>query len=222
MKKIYFLIVLVCLLLLCYEIATTYAKYSSNASGTAEKQAGAWIIKVNNKNVAASGVQNFSINSLEYPSNEYVLENKMAPSSSGYFDIVFDGTGNSTAIRFDVTLNFDELNISEAIHFQNAYKVVNGVEQNNYMVRTAENTYSGIISLADVTNEVLTRVRFYVEWENDTTGQSDEADSVLGLSRNISLEIPVTVNIKQYVGEQLTAYNNTVNNTVSNTASNTI
>ncbi len=207
MKKVYFFIVIACLLLMSYEIVTSYAKYSSTASGTAEKQAGAWVIKINSANVTAGGVQNtFNINSLEYPSNEYVLENKMAPSSSGYFDIILDGTGNSTAIRFDVTMNFDELDISDAINFQAAYKVVNGEEQSNYMVRTGENTYSGIISLADVTNEVQTRVRFYVEWENDVTGQSDADDSVLGLSRNITLGIPVTVNLKQYVGEQLTPF----------------
>ena len=207
MKKLYFLIFFAAVLFLSYEIADSYAKYASSANGTLEKQAGAWVIRINNENVVASGIERtFSINSLEYPLNEYVLENKMAPSSSGYFDIVIDPTGSSTAVVYDVTLNFDELDISDSINFDSAYKVINGTETSTGLVRTGENTYSGIITLTEVKASTATRLRFYIEWEEDGTGQNDADDSVLGLSRNVTLSIPVTVVVRQYLGETLVPY----------------
>lgn len=70
----------------------------------------------------------FTIDTLTYPDNEYVVENKLAPASSGYFDIVIDPTGSSVAIRVDVTLDVEDLSILDSIGFTAACRVVNGEE----------------------------------------------------------------------------------------------
>ena len=148
MKKVYVLIILIMISLTIYEVATSFAKYTSEATAKAEKQAGAWVIEVNDNDVSSGNTnRQFEINSLTYPSNDYVLENKIAPSSSGYFDIVINPTGSSVAIRYDVTINLTALNISDAINFESA-NVLGANDQLIPLTRTGVNTYTGIISLA--------------------------------------------------------------------------
>ena len=57
MRKTWILIGTIMLLFTIYQVATSYAKYSNTATATVEKQAGAWIVKVNNQNIVnASGM----------------------------------------------------------------------------------------------------------------------------------------------------------------------
>lgn len=67
----------------------------------------------------------FNIDSLTYTSSEFVVENKIAPSASGYFDVTIDPTGSDVAVRFDVILDVANLNIIDAIQFTNAYRIIN-------------------------------------------------------------------------------------------------
>ena len=207
MKKVYILISLIMLLVTFYEVANTFAKYTSEAEATAEIQAGAWVIEINSSDVSSSNSNRlFIINSLTYPSNAYVLSNKIAPSSSGYFDIIFDASGTSVAVRYDVTIDFSALDISDAIDFDSATVLVSGGDPIP-LVRTGENTYSGIISLSNVVNERSVTTRYYLSWVDDATGQNDEEDSRLGVLREITnFNLPVSVVISQYSGEQLVQY----------------
>ena len=195
------------LIILAFEIANTFAKYTAEANAIVSATAGAWIIKINNENLSdPNSIRQFNINSLTYSSNQYVLQNKIAPTSSGYFDIEFDPAGTSVAVRFDVTINLAALNISDSIDFQNATMVKNN-QQPEALIRTGENTYTGIISLAEVKSGIKPVARFYIQWEDDLTGSHDAADSVLGVQRTVSnLVLPVSVALSQYTGETIVQY----------------
>ncbi len=209
MKKVYILIGLIMLLFTTYEVINTYAKYVSTGYATASKQAGAWTIEVNSADVTSrNSTHSFQINSLTYPSSQYVLANKMAPSSSGYFDIIIDATDCSVAVRFDVTIDLAALSVNSAIHFQSASRVVNGVEDSLGMTRTGANTYTGIVNLADIKADRTVTARFYLAWDEDGTGTNDANDSLIGVDRTVSmnLSLPVTVVVSQYSGETITPY----------------
>ena len=207
MRKTWILVGIVMLLFTSYQIATTYAKYITEATATVEKQAGAWVIKLNNKDISNSNSETtFDIDELIFPENEFVVEGKLAPSSSGYFDVVIDPTGSSVAVRFDVTLDVSGLSAYEAINFTSAYRVVDGEEVSEGMVRTADHTFSGVISLDDVKNGIPSTMRFYIGWEEDDTEEGDESDTQLGNLKDVTTELPVNVVISQYSGETLEEY----------------
>ena len=129
MKKTWILVGIIMFLFTSYQIATSYAKYTAEADATVEKQAGAWVIKINDDDISNSNAQTtFDIDELVFPENEFVVDGKLAPASSGYFDVVIDPTGSSVAVRFDVTLDVSELNDYDAINFTAAYRVINGQE----------------------------------------------------------------------------------------------
>ncbi len=204
MKKISIIISLLLILVTLYNIVTSYAKYVTQASGSMEKQAGAWVIKVNNKDISSkNATKTFTIDNLTLLNNEFVVDGKIAPNSVGYFDISIDPTGTTTAVRFDVTLDFSDLETVEAIHFESACLVINGEENTSGMTRTAKNTYTGIIPLSDVKQNIITTARLYIKWEDS------ETDIDLGLIKNNQLDLPIEVDISQYNGEELVEYQDT-------------
>ena len=121
-------------------------------------------------------------------------------------DVIIDPTGSSVAVRFDVTLDVSGLSQYDAINFTSAYRVVNGEEVSEGMVRTADHTYSGVISLSDVTNGVASTMRFYIGWEEEETEEGDVSDTQLGNVKDVTADLPVNVVISQYSGETLEEY----------------
>ena len=190
MKKIGIIISMLLVVITLYNIASSYAKYVTQASGNMEKQAGAWVIKLNNKDISILN-------------NEYVVDGKIAPNSVGYFDISIDPAGTTTAVRFDVTLDLSDFETVDAIHFESACLIVNGEENPSGMTRTAQNTYTGIIPLSDVKQNIVTTARLYIKWEDG------ENDIDLGLIRDNQLDLPIEVDISQYMGEELVEYQDT-------------
>ncbi|HCC04528.1 MAG TPA: hypothetical protein DEP51_06755 [Clostridiales bacterium] len=206
MKRTYIILGIIMLIFTFYQIATSYAKYIAEATAVVEKQAGAWAIKVNDTDISNSNSETtFNVDNLIFPESAFVAENKLAPGANGYFEIIIDSTGSSVAVRYDVTLVVDNLNIIDSIRFTKACIVVDGEEIEEGIIKTGDNTYSGVISLEDVTNEVQTTLRFYIGWEELENGQGDIADTELGLIKDISTNIPVDVVITQYLGEPIVA-----------------
>ena len=118
MKKIWILSALIMLLITVYQINSTYAKYFTEANGIVEETIGAWVVKVNNTNIATEAdVENFTINTLTYNSNDYGLSGKIAPGLLGYLDVTIDATQASVAVRYDLTIDFSKLNLTDSIKF---------------------------------------------------------------------------------------------------------
>lgn len=208
MRKIWILSALIMLLITLYQINSAYAKYSTEAEGIVEETIGAWVVKVNNTNIATEAiVENFTIDALTYNSNDYVLDGKIAPGLSGYFDITIDATEASVAVRYDVTIDFSKLNLSDSIRFTKLVTVIDGVESEEGITQTAESTYTGVITLDDIDAGKTNTLRVYLSWEDDGTGTNDEDDSILGTTKDIQVAIPVQVKASQYLGEEILEYN---------------
>lgn len=207
MRKIWILSALIMLLVTVYQINSTYAKYFTEADGIVEETIGAWIVKINDTNIATGeDVQQFTIDELTYNSNDYVLSGKIAPGLLGYFDVEIDATGASVAVRYDVTIDFSTLDLSDSIKFTKLAKIVDGIESQEGITRTEESTYTGIMSLEDIETGKTNTIRVYLSWEDDGTGVNDEADSNLGKNKDAQVSIPVTVKASQYLGEEINEY----------------
>lgn len=208
MRKIWILSALIMLLITLYQINSAYAKYSTEAEGIVEETIGAWIVKVNNTNIATeANVENFTIDALTYNSNDYVLDGKIAPGLLGYFDITIDATEASVAVKYDVTIDFSKLNLSDSIKFTKLVTVTDGIESEEGIIQTGESTYTGVVSLDDISAGKTNTLRVYLSWEDDGTGINDEEDSILGTTKDIQVSIPVQVKASQYLGEEILEYN---------------
>jgi hypothetical protein len=193
-------------LITCYQINNTYAKYLTEVETSAQENIGAWIIKVNDINIASNTeIQTFNIDKLIYNSNEYVIDGKIAPGLTGYFDIKIDATESSVAVIYNISINFEKLNLIDAIKFTKLVQIIDGEESASGVTQTDVNTYTGIISLEEIEEKKITTVRVYVEWEN-SQNENDDEDTILGAITNLNLQLPVEVKASQYLGEEIVEY----------------
>lgn len=201
MKKVFKILTLIMLIITLLKIGDTYAKYFSKATtSTLSQEVGKWVIKINEMDIYSETGETveFEVNNLDNFSNVNATPDKISPASTGYVDIEIDPTGTDVAVRYDVEIDLTGVsNLAIEARLEMAFG-------ENTLVRTAENTYTGIISLADVQEGSTTILRCYVVWENDETQneQDSEVGAVFGQEINLSAKVTAT----QYLGETITEY----------------
>ena len=179
-----------------YNVRNSYALFESALTVEASSQAGSWNIYINNIDITNPSA-NFTINTINVSSDPNVVSGRMAPGTSAYFDLNIVPTGTNVSVRYDITFDFSELSDS---------LVIDEIEElnNRTLVRTDEYTYSGIITLAEINNNVTSSIRVSILWDNDE--DNNEIDTELGMDVNSSISIPVVIDVTQYLGETLVEY----------------
>ncbi len=176
----------------------SYALFESQRTNTSELTIAKWEIKVND-NMLSGSTSEFTINNFTWSTSEYVKEGKAAPGLNGYFDIEIDPNDADTSIRYDITFDFSVLDPDQFVITE-----IKEIDDKD-IVRTAEYTYSNVITLDDIDDGETNTIRVYIEWINDDN--NNEKDSSLGTVLNNQIMIPVSVNVTQYVdGDTLTEY----------------
>ena len=182
------------LTVIMYEFNASYGLFESNNNMIVNSEIGKWNVYVGGRE-ATSGT--FNVDSINIVDSSNVKEGKLAPSTMGYFDVVIDPRNTSVSVRYDITFDFSSIigNFS-----------VTAIEEVNSgnLIRTGENTYTKVISLADIKNGTTNKVRVHVKWNN--IEENNDVDSVIGSTKNNYINIPVTVIVSQYLGEVIEEY----------------
>lgn len=96
-KKIIAIAAILLAIVISFVGGQTFAKYITEVKGTGTAEVANWSFKVNGKD---SGVQTISLASTI--NNETLVNNKIAPGTSGGFDIKIDGAGSDVGIQYDI------------------------------------------------------------------------------------------------------------------------
>ena len=195
--KILFLLIMCIVILLIYKIIDIYALFHSEMEGNVQFKNGIWNITVNGEDITKGTEAGFVINLIDTTENDYVKPGKLAPGLSGSFEILINPEDTNVSVRYDITLNQEELGGSNL-----AIKSIEEVEKGYELLKTAENTYTGVIPLADITNGVNHKIKLEIEWRDD--GMNNESDTQIGKNETHQLQIPITVHATQYLGEEIT------------------
>ena len=208
MKKNKNIIIFLVLLSMCviailvYKIISIYAVFHSNVGAKAEFRNGTWNIDVNGKKITTGLQTDFTIDQITVAEDQHTMPGKISPGLSGNFKIVINPKDTNVSIRYDITLNQDELKSSNV-------KISSVEEKNNgaKLIKTAENEYTGIITLQDIQKNVIHEIEMNVEWLDDE--QNNESDTLLGTNKDKrQFEIPVTFHATQYLGEEIIPVDN--------------
>lgn len=192
MKKSLLFMFFLMLFFTLYQIVDTYALFESNKNYEVTKDIAKWIIKVNGNDVTKT--DSFVVKQINYDDSEYVIKGKIAPSLKGYFDIVIDAKEAEVSSLYNIVFDFTNLSSSLKI---SSIEELNG---NNLLLSNID-TYSGVILLSD-DNKIHT-IRVTLFWENNE--DNNEQDSLIGTENKV-INIPISVNILQYLGEELSIY----------------
>ena len=195
MKRVLLLISLLMLFFTIYLTIDTYALFESNKNYDVSSDIAKFVIKVNG---SEAKTEEFVVDSIAYYENGYVIENKIAPLVDGYFDIVIDAEEVEVSLRYDIEFDFSSLSIPGL--------VISSITElgGNTLVLTDKDTYSGVITLADMDSSTVNTVRVSISWQNDEA--NNEVDSSWGMVADKVISIPVNVKLTQYLGEELPVY----------------
>lgn len=189
---------LIMLIITIYVISTTYALFQSKIKGSVVANVGKWSIKVDNEDVLEGTSEEFNMQQFVVDENENTKPGKMAPGTTGSFELSIDPTNTQVSVRYDISIVLDEIT-NDKVQLISVEK-----DSENNIVKTAQNTYTGIIPLEKIEEGAIDLVKIKFRWENDE--QNNIVDSEIGTVINSKIQIPVRVNITQYMGEEITAF----------------
>ncbi len=196
------ILIMVCIVLACliiYEIIHIYALFHSEVSGVVQMENGVWKIIVNGTEISTGVETNFTINTTSIENNSHVKPGNLAPGLSGSFQIQISPENTDVSVKYDITLNQDSLTNENIV-----IKSIEEIEEHNTLIRTGENTYTGIIPLQDIKNGVTNTIKMEIEWQDNESYNAQ--DTQLGVVEGSQLQIPITVKAIQYIGEQIIPY----------------
>lgn len=186
------LLALVSLLIVLTVIGKTYALLESKVNGQMSVNSGSWNIKINNKLISNELGKEFNLSDIIYDeSNDNIENGYFAPGKSGYFNIILDPTGTDVAIDYQIIIDINEDNFPSNIKVN-----VENLTDDSEIIRD-NNVFSGLISLDDIKNNKLIKLKLNLIWEDNE--QYNESDSELGLKENNKLKVPIRVVLNQHV-----------------------
>lgn len=199
MKRVCYFLAIVLLIVIIVKIFYTFALLESNTTRVVENGLGSWTILVNDTDVTGSEVE-FEIDNIVYDQDNTVVSGRLAPGLGGHFDISIDPTDTEVSVRYDITFDYTEL---EALGTTISVASVSELSGKN-VIRTGENTYTGVISLSEIEDDQVDTIRTAISWVNDETKNTQDTD--LGMQDNPKIVIPIQVRLIQYTGELIEEY----------------
>ena len=198
-KKIIILVCMCSILILIYEIVHIYAIFYSEVTGNVEMKNGKWVIEINGTEISKGVQKDFVIDQINIDQSEHVKEGKLAPGLSGNFEIQINPKNTDVSVKYEISLNEENLKNSSL-----KIKSISETEYNNELIRTEKNTYTAIIPLEKIKQGVTNLIKVEVEWENQE--ENNEEDTKDGSKYQSVLEIPISVRVSQYLGEEILPY----------------
>ena len=181
-NKIKFFIALISLVYCISLIQDTYAKYVSSASGNATMSIARWNILVNDTDIKNNSNFTNTITPV-FEGNENIANNVVAPTSTGYFDIVLDGANADVSFNYAINLEVDETSdVSDLV----IEKYTIGSDPTEY---TYDGTISNNIILTDINKTIS--YRFYVTWNDSETASMDNVGDTLAAGGKAKIAVSI-------------------------------
>ena len=195
-----FLSIFAVILIICFLYfggRSTFTAYESLIFGGSTIKTSGIKVKLNGVDIASNSEilnSDFFMNNIKWNST-HTREGKISPGSSGTFQIELDPTGSEVAILYEFSFVDKAVDDSKLLTFDDI-----SVDDRE-IVKTSIDTYSGVISLDDISNgkKVTFNIAFTFDNVEDIEGIEDGADVYEDLFE---------INFKaiQYSGEELVPY----------------
>lgn len=158
-KKILFVILILLAIILSFIGGKTFSKYMSQVQGSGTAEIANWVFKVNGTEDLVQ-----SVDLLSTYNNETLIDNKVAPGTSGSFDIIIDATGSEVGVDYKVKF------LNETEKPQNLIFIYN---DNEYAtIQELQEDLSGTIN-ADEDNKTRT-ITINWKWQYETGENENE------------------------------------------------
>lgn len=199
-KKFLIIIIILILVILIYNIVHIYAIFTSQAEGNGQLKNGVWNIYVNGTNITQGIETTFVIDKINLEGNTKVKDGKIAPGLTGNFLIQINPTDTNVSVKYELSLDNKALEDKSFLKIESVEEIKNGDE----LIRTGENTYTGVIPLEKIESGMNPEIKIVIKWDDD--GTHDLEDTEMGKVPENKLQIPIILKVSQYLGENIIAY----------------
>ena len=161
-----------------------YSKYTSTLTGNGTSTVAKWSFKVNEQTQTIPDINLGE--TMDAHSN--VVDKKLAPGTSGHFDLILDGSGSEVAIDYNIKLAITQKPTNLKFYLDDKYQTP--ISETDGTLNIA-----GSIALEDV-NTSLTKT-IYWQWPYETGKTSNEIDKndetdTKDSGKNVTMTITVT------------------------------
>lgn len=190
-KKIIITLTFLSLILCLFFTYESYAKYISSTSEEANMQIARWRILVNNKDIRNESTTNAIITPI-FEGNDNIASNIIAPTSTGYFDLIIDASQADVSFKYKIILSVNE-NSSVKDLIATSYQINTGEK----ISLTKDNqVIEGTIIHADNINTLTIRV--YIVWDDSENATMDNtADTEVTKDSNNTAKFNVNLTFTQ-------------------------
>lgn len=202
-KRLRLLVLLSALSVTLGFMSSTYSRYIADANGNIKIGFAKWQIKVNNNDITDSSVSSINIVPV-IKENDNIAENTVAPTSSGYFDIVIDPTNVDVSFNYSISIKLLNENMPDLVITE--YAIIDEtLDENSQITYTplVDEIISGSFTYSKDTIYSPFTVRVGFKWyEGDNENMNDEADTAIGKDaaiNNSELQIQATIHFEQNI-----------------------
>lgn len=192
MKKNILIIILTffSVILCIFFIQDTYAKYLTSTTEEAILKIARWRILVNNNDIRDNGTANATITPV-FDKNDNIADNIIAPTSTGYFDLIIDASEADVSFTYKIEITPNEYSPVKDL-IAEAYSI-NGGEKT---FLTKENsTISRNIMQTD--NIKIATVRVYIKWEDGENAIMNNEEDTQATKSTTPAKLDVKLNFTQ-------------------------
>jgi hypothetical protein len=186
-KKIVLLLACISLFLCIVTLQDTYAKYTSSVNETTNLSIARWRILVNNLDIRDSATTTNLITPV-FAGNSNIASGVIAPTATGYFDIILDASGTDLSFSYDISITNSQDSLVSDI-------IITSCTFNGQPMNINNNTISGDISLA---SQRVNTIRVNIEWNDGATQtMNNAADTNTTLAENPVAQVNVNAHFVQ-------------------------
>ncbi len=189
-------IIIVCTLLICFIFLitrVTYSSYESNTAGSVNGNIAGWNIKVNDVIVSNEVDKEVDIDDVVWNAT-HTRSGKLAPGSTGTFNIKLDFSGTEVAVRFDIEVIDKRIDPDKILS-------LTGIDTADVtLTQTGVSTYTGVVDVDDIDTTIV-NIALDLSWINNDS-VNDPIDTQFDNSQFLDVNFKAT----QYGGEAITAY----------------
>lgn len=181
-RKFKVLIVIASLAITLSLMSNTYSRYVASSQGNVEIEFAKWQILVNNTDITNNTSSNIEFTPTINKNNTNVAQNKVAPASTGYFDVEIDPTNVDVSFNYKIELgienneNIPDLTITKYAVVPEGYIEGDGLTE----VTITDGTITNAMNYEAGGFKKIT-LRIFFQWfEGEGEKMDDAADTNIG------------------------------------------
>ena len=194
-KIILYIIILCSLAFLYFGAKGTYTAYESTVNANIGNHVAPIHIKINGEELGTDPALDNQIllDNVTWTSS-HTREGKLSPGSTGSFQFEVDPTGSEVAILYQIQLIDKNVDPTKIITFTS-------ITSDQTLVRTAVDTYSGIITLANIQANQKTHITVAFSYDD-----TEDVEGIVEDNQVFEDFFEINFTALQYQGETLVAY----------------